>query len=202
MAGTYTQQEKFKVIENGAATTILRHEHEAVLGVLNSLERAVYRLKSGKEVPPDFIDLVLEFLTIFVDKCHHTKEEEVLFPLLGEAGIPVEGGPIGCMLGEHEEGRDYIRRMKNGLNRWQAGDNSGQTEFCKAAEGYIYLLRQHIMKENQVLFVLADSVLPGRLQQETAEKFELIETEKLGVGTHERLHGVIDELERQSLAWQ
>lgn len=202
MAGTYIHQEKFKTIENGAATEILRHEHEAVLGVLNSLERAVYRLKSDKEVPLAFMEQALEFLTVFVDKCHHAKEEEVLFPLLGEAGIPVEGGPIGCMLGEHQEGRDYIRQMKNGLSLWQAGDTTGKTQFSKAAEGYIYLLRQHIVKENQVLFMLADSVLSTGLQQETAEKFELIETEKLGVGTHERLHGVIDELEKQSLAWQ
>jgi hemerythrin-like domain-containing protein len=35
----------------------------------------------------------MEFLTVFVDKCHHGKEEEFLFPALEAAGIAREGGP-------------------------------------------------------------------------------------------------------------
>lgn len=201
MVGTFTSQEKFNTLESGPATKILRTEHEAVLRVLNSLERAVARLKNDREVPVTFLEQVLEFLTVFVDRCHHSKEEEILFPLLGEAGVPVKGGPIGCMLDEHSEGREYVGQMKRGLGLWQSGDSTGKPQFIKAAEGYSYLLRQHIMKENQVLFVLADSLLATGLQAEIATKFELVETEKLGAGTHERLHGVIEELEKQAASW-
>ena len=52
---------------------------------------------------------------MFADKCHHGKEEDVLFPELEKAGIARQGGPIGVMLHEHVSGREFIRRMSEAL---------------------------------------------------------------------------------------
>ena len=52
-----------------------------------------------------------EFFRLFADQCHHGKEEELLFPLLEQKGIPRTGGPIGVTLHEHEEGRALVRQM-------------------------------------------------------------------------------------------
>jgi len=41
------------------------------------------------------------FLKEFADKCHHGKEEGLLFPALIQAGLPEKGGPIGVMLADH-----------------------------------------------------------------------------------------------------
>lgn len=195
------QEQYFNKISSGAATRVLRHEHDAVLGVLEALDKAVARLKEEKDVPLSFFEDVLEFLTVFVDKCHHSKEEEVLFPLLGEGGIPVQGGPIGQMLLEHEQGREYIREMQRGLESLKDGVPAGRYFLVSGAEGYSQLLKAHIMKENKVLFVMADSLLQPAAQQEVAEQFEEIETNKIGVGTHERLHGMIDQLIALAAGW-
>lgn len=191
----------FNEIESGAATTILRNEHTAVLNVLAALDKAVARLKLEETVPLAFFEDVLEFLTVFVDKCHHSKEEEVLFPLLGEGGIPVQGGPIGQMLIEHEQGREYIREMQRGLASLKEGVPAGSYFLISGAEGYSSLLKSHIMKENQVLFVMADSLLKPAAQEEVVQQFEEIENNKLGAGTHERLHGKIDQLIATAANW-
>ena len=56
------------------------------------------------------------------------------------------------------------------------------------------LLRQHIDKENNVLFIMAERLLSSSDQQQLAVAFDEIETKKLGAGTHERLHRLKDSL--------
>jgi hemerythrin-like domain-containing protein len=185
----------------GAATKVLRHEHEAVLLVLDIFTQATDRLRRGEEVSFEMMDGLVEFLAIFVDKCHHSKEEELLFPMLREAGIPQENGPIGCMLSEHEIGRSYIRKLKEGLAQFKAGDKAGISTLAEYGERYAELMTEHIAKENNVLFVMADRVLGSGTQEELAEQFEDIETSKLGVGTHERLHGMIDQWQVTAREW-
>lgn len=191
----------FNEITSGTATSILRNEHEAVLSVLDALDKATFRLATSQEVPLEFFDDVLEFLTVFVDKCHHSKEEEVLFPLLGQGGIPVEGGPIGQMLLEHEQGREYIRQMQQGLALLRKNIASGREQMIMGARNYGELLRNHILKENRVLFMMADSLLQSAAQEEVARQFDEIENNKIGAGTHERLHGKIDVMIATANRW-
>ncbi|MGI6450729.1 MAG: hemerythrin domain-containing protein [Desulfitobacteriia bacterium] len=51
-----------------------------------------------------------------MDKCHHGKEENFLFKELVNKGVPNEGGPVGAMLQEHVQGRDYIAQMSQSLD--------------------------------------------------------------------------------------
>lgn len=168
---------------------------------MNVLEKAVLKLEQTGEVALTIFEDVLEFLTVFVDRCHHTKEEEVLFPLMERSGLPAQGGPIGVLLSEHQQGRELIARFRQGLAELEAGDKTGQARLIEAARSYSGLLRQHIQKENQVLFVLADKMFDAETQQQLYESFEDIETNKLGAGTHERLHGMIDRLVEVTADW-
>ena len=87
------------------ATEALKHEHEAVKLMMRIMEAISARIRSGLKVQRQDLDNMTDFLRVFVDQCHHAKEEEIFFPVLEEAGIPKTGGPIGVMLAEHEQGR-------------------------------------------------------------------------------------------------
>lgn len=187
---------------SGAATLVLRTEHDAILQVLKVLGLTVSRLESRQEVSNQMLEDLLEFLAVFVDKCHHSKEEDVLFPVLEAAGIPRHDGPIGCMLDEHEVGRGYIRQMREGFALLKSGNELGQSLFVQNAQSYIKLLTSHIAKENTVLFVLADNALSASRQTELAQRFEDIEINKLGAGTHERFHAMIDGWLLQAKEWK
>jgi hemerythrin-like domain-containing protein len=91
--------------------------------------------------------------------------------------------------------------MQQGLASWQQNLADGRNLLIRGAAGYSDLLRSHIMKENTVLFVLADRLLQPLAQAELVEQFEDIENTKIGVGTHERLHGMIDQLLITATAW-
>ena len=86
------------------ATSVLMDEHRIIERMLGDLELASERLASGAPIRPGFFLDAAEFVKGFADGCHHRKEEGVLFPAMELAGVAREGGPIGVMLAEHEEG--------------------------------------------------------------------------------------------------
>lgn len=176
------------------ATQVLRHEHEAVLKMLDASEEAARQFEAGGRVRPQVLADLLEFFRIFADQCHHTKEEELLFPLLERKGIPRQGGPVGVMLSEHEEGRALVREMAAAAEAYQKGQEGAATRWSKVARTYAQLLRGHIFKENNVLFPMAEQVLTPEEQSQMAESFEKLEVERMGAGTHERLHAKMERL--------
>lgn len=174
----------------GKATQDLRTEHDAILHVLDiadavvsSAARGAGRLRFGKEL--------VYFLRIFADKCHHGKEEGILFKELENQGPPTIRGPIGVMLQEHAEGRQHILLMDKAV---AATDLGGWETHVRNYSG---LLRSHIRKENGILFVLADGILDEAAQDELFERFEQHEEKVIGHGVHEELHAMIDAWSRE-----
>jgi hemerythrin-like domain-containing protein len=167
----------------------LRHEHEAILSALAILDAMTGRL--GGAGAPSAVDLrgFLGFLKEFADRCHHGKEEGILFPALVEAGIPEKGGPIGQMLAEHAEGRKLIKGMEVAIE----GAVDARA-FTVAANGYASLLRAHIGKENDVLFPVGEKVLTSVQLDGIFERFEEHEEKVIGHGRHEELQSMLKEL--------
>lgn len=183
------------------ATQVLRDEHEGILAMLAIVETAAKRLQSGKEIPRDLMMNAVGFFRNFADKCHHGKEEDELFPALEQRGVAKEGGPIGAMLAEHEQGRAFVRAMSDAANRCAQGDPSAVPALVQNTLGYVNLLRQHIWKENNVLFQMADQVLADAEQEKLYAAFENIEATRTGPGEHERYHALIAEYQKIAAGW-
>lgn len=183
-------------------TEILKQEHRLIERLLWILERAVQELEEGNEISADILKKSLEFIRTFADRCHHGKEEDSLFPLLEKRGVPKKGGPIGVMLSEHDEGRKFVQGFAEGLAvfeesseaSYEKGNNKAKEEIIRNARSYIQLLTQHIQKEDNVLFPMADHLLSEDEQQKLLRRFEEIST-RIGEGVHERFEQLIVELE-------
>jgi hemerythrin-like domain-containing protein len=175
----------------------LKAEHEAVKITLRVLDSICMEAeKTGQLTHPEHLEQLIAFFATFVDRCHHGKEEELLFPALEEVGVSREGGPIGVMLKEHQQGRNNVAKMKAAMMRYREGDRGAVGDLTNNAHAYITLLNQHIDKENNVLFSIADNNLSDEKQVELWEGFEKIETQKIGPGRHEAFHQMIESLER------
>jgi hemerythrin-like domain-containing protein len=172
----------------------LKAEHQGVLRVLLIMEALVRLLEMGRVPERRHLEEVLEFLGVFVDRCHHGKEEDHLFPALERSGVPRQGGPIGVMLAEHEQGRGLVRSMGQALARLDAQRSEAGAELVLAARQYIGLLRQHIHKEEDVLFVMAEAKLSAEVLAGLAKAFEELERERIGPGRHEAFHAMIQRL--------
>ncbi|MBI4395914.1 MAG: hemerythrin domain-containing protein, partial [Elusimicrobia bacterium] len=140
-------------------TEVLKSEHEVILRALDCVEEMASQTELTGVLDQKNAGQAVEFLQTFADRCHHAKEENHLFRRLIDMGWPSDGGPVGVMLAEHEEGRALIRNMAEAVHKWKAGDQATLRDFTVSASGYVELLRQHIMKENNILFPMADGAL-------------------------------------------
>ncbi len=138
------------------AIKTLRQEHEVIEKGLLLLAHVTERIREGSGIPEGFAPWVIGFIRDFADGSHHQKEEQALFPLMERRGVRNAGGPLGCMLFEHELARERTQAMESAA---LAGDAVG---FANAAEEYVALLREHMLKENVILFRMAEQCLrPG-----------------------------------------
>lgn len=172
---------------------VLKNEHRVIEQVLDAMERQLVRPVDG-----DFYRSAIDFLRNFADGCHHAKEEKELFPVLESAGIPREHGPIGCMLDEHEMGRALIRKIESNIDAAEVGDVWAEAALKQAGTSYIRLLRQHIFKEDNVLFVMADRALGPEEQQLMRGAFERADRSNSCSAKHEHYVEMAAELLRNS----
>ncbi|MBI4744605.1 MAG: hemerythrin domain-containing protein [Actinobacteria bacterium] len=181
------------------STEQLKEEHEAIKLMLKILEKVCEKLESGEKVNHEDIDKIVEFIKDFADRCHHLKEEKLLFPAMEEAGVPKERGPISVMLMEHDEGRGYVRGMSEAIVKYKSGDYSASSEIVKNVRGYIELLTQHINKEDNILYPMADMRFSEEKDEELLKEFEIVEQERIGLGRHKELHKFLEDLEKTYL---
>lgn len=177
-------------------TDILKAEHRVIEKGLDALEKLASNAGESEAFQRDAAEKVLDFMAVFVDKCHHAKEENLLFVELERRGMPRDGGPIGVMLAEHEQGRALRRTMLEALQRIE-DDANAMVQFSEAAYAFVNLLRDHIFKEDNVLYRMADQILTDADDARLVEAFERAERESVGIGVHERYHEIIRQVAQE-----
>jgi hemerythrin-like domain-containing protein len=173
----------------------LKEEHEGITLMLRILEKVCGKMEATGEVDIGHLERISEFFKIFVDQCHHGKEEDLLFPAI----IPMEQKLIGLLLREHSQGRSYVRSMGQELTQMKKIEGLTSVEYAANAQKYIALMTQHIQKEDNVLFPMLDGLLGKKKQMELVEGFEDLERKKIGEGIHEEFHKLLHELKETYL---
>src|SRR5512145_1493870 len=142
------------------AIETLMSEHRIIERAIDALTAFADETRRRTSDDKQELGRFVEFIRQFADGCHHGKEEDILFKAMVEAGFPSQGGPIAVMLHEHDVGRAFVKRLADLAAQaapWSAQDREALAE---AAHGYANLLRQHIHKEDDILYPMAEQHLP------------------------------------------
>jgi hemerythrin-like domain-containing protein len=185
--------------EEMKAVDELRNEHKAIERMLRILQAMAEKIRNNEQIVNEQLDGIMEFLSVFVDDCHHGKEEEFLFPALEAAGVQRESGPIGDLLGEHEQGRGLVERLKKSLETYRSGNMESSVDVHIIINEYVGLMIQHIEKENKGLFLMAEDRLDASKDNEIIEAFDKIERERIGSGKHDEFHAFLDDMNSKYL---
>lgn len=170
----------------------LKAEHQNILKGINILQEGVDRLEKGDDISADFFRRLIDFIRNYADKYHHAKEEDILFVKMQKAGFPTNAGPVGVMLFEHDQGRGFVSKMADAVEKYDTGDHAAINTIVENARGYIYLLSLHIEKEDGVLYPMAaDALGPSGIDAMQSD-FDRVEKEK--TGTEEKYANVLNEL--------
>lgn len=145
----------------------LKSDHQNILSHLADLETVI----NQPVIDHAKIEEFLHFTEVFAEP-HHQKEEQVLFPAIEKKGIPNEGGPIGMMLLEHAAKRDHLAKIRESLQK------NNETKLEKNTQAMISLLKDHIYKEDNILYPCAQDVLTKEELANLASQCEKIKIKK------------------------
>jgi hemerythrin-like domain-containing protein len=176
------------------ATEVLRHEHRVIEMALEAVRRELHVLREAGAFDFPKLEKVMDFGKNFIDRCHHAKEENYLFRKLEEKGRPEDRGLLAELLTEHRQGREHLTAMAQALPQAKAGEQAALKDVAAHLKAYLELLTEHILKEDDILFPLADRLLSREESEALASAFEKYEAEEMGPGVHEKYHSLAHEL--------
>ncbi len=176
------------------ATEILKHEHQIITLVLGGAKREILSIQDSSKINAEKVDKIVDFCRNFIERCHLAKEEEYLLVKMQERGLPSDKEPISVMLQEHREGGGMVKAIAEALPQARTGEASAVAAVSLNLRAYVGLLQDHINKENNVFFPLADQLFSPEDQRELLQAFEKHEAEEMGEGVHERYHQLAHEL--------
>jgi hemerythrin-like domain-containing protein len=174
-------------------TEILEAEHRVIAKVISAVSVLADRVEVDQAVDVEMLRNIVEFMRIYADKCHHGKEEDLLFPLLEKKGIPMQGCPVGALLAEHARGRVLVTSLSDATTSYENGEPAAQEAILKSLHSIFAVYPNHIWKEDYLLFPMTNKVLSPVEQQKLSEDFEEVETH-IGKELHHRLEEVAEHL--------
>jgi hemerythrin-like domain-containing protein len=141
------------------ALTIIRDEHRTISAILHGMEYLAWQIgKRNKKVDPQVFRAMLYYLDTFSERSHHPKEDQFLFSALRRRGAGAEA-LITELEKEHAGGEDALRRLAQALNRYEEGGDKEFPGFERAVERFVDSYRDHMRKEEELLFPLARKLL-------------------------------------------
>ncbi|MBI2831502.1 MAG: hemerythrin domain-containing protein [Chloroflexi bacterium] len=156
-------------------TDLLREEHMAVKQKLDALERIILGPDGKAETSAELRELASFFQTDFW--VHFAKEEEALFPQM-EKFTPRQAGPLGVMLAEHEDLRRTNAEMQKNFAIYleDSGNATARVLMNRLGSHFIGVLRDHIYKEDNILFGMAEMHLKSGDMESVSRVFQEIES--------------------------
>ena len=151
-------------------TRILSAEHQTILKAISAIIGECMEIENGKELNVAFFQKAIDFIKNYADKFHHAKEEDILFKAMLENVDCMHCNPIPVMLHEHDEGRNYVKSMETGISE------NNSRKIIENARGYCMLLQQHIYKEDNVLYPMAEEALTDEQKELVNQKYQEVET--------------------------
>jgi len=171
----------------------LINDHAVIEKALVLLEK---QAKRGDEMNLQIGRALIDIIYEFGEKCHNQREEQIYFPFLLEHGLPPQG-PVAIMLQEHQSERDYIEKIKLMFDEFEK-EKKLPDEFQSLVEAYTDLTKNHIWKENDILYPMGRRIISEEDGEHLMKEFLKLEKETIGEGGFLRFQTLVNSLEKQA----
>lgn len=131
----------------------LMHEHRLIERMLAVIVQEIGRLETG--APPDLelAGQAVRFMRAYADRCHHGKEEDILFRELKKVNLDPELARIMAELeDEHRQGRAMVAALDQARGDLLEGRPEARPALLQALKGLAGFYPGHIRKEDKQFF--------------------------------------------------
>lgn len=178
------------------ATDIMRAEHDNIFRFLRAVRALSCQVLEGLPVPVGDYRKIINFARNYADHQHHGKEENFLFDRMIEELGPIADKLIHHgMLVEHHLCRSYIMDLDAAVNLYEEEALPiHKLDILAAAEGYATTLHRHMIKENDLVYPLAERSLSREVQGEIDTLVEAFERKTSAEGVQDHYLAIANEL--------
>jgi hemerythrin-like domain-containing protein len=168
-------------------------EHRLIERMIRQLKQQLKKVGSQKKVDPAIIDVAIDFITNYADRCHHGKEENILFRDLAKKGLTDEHrGIMEELLDDHVRARKATRSLIDAKERYLAGDADALNHIVDAITWLVSFYPLHIEKEDRQFFMPVMGYFTKQEQDTMLQEFYEFDRNLV----HAAYRGIIERLER------
>lgn len=146
-------------------------DHRLISRVVDAFEQFITRAEASRDIDLSELNRFVVFFREFADLIHHEREEGILFPAMEKLGYAPTGAPIAHVRDEHRRERRLMFQLRQAAVRTSLAASAKKAHVVGIVRELIMFEREHIQKENELLYPMVKSELSGRTIDELTRKF-------------------------------
>ena len=179
----------------------LMMEHRLIERMVHLMRQDLERIRANILVDPEFafvdpvfIDIAVDFIRTYADRCHHGKEEEILFAELAGKTLPADlQGILDELVEEHKQAREYTTELVKAKENYLRQEPDAVNQILSYLDKITAMYPKHIIKEDQHFFIPCMELFTAEEKDAMLEKMWEFDRRMI----HERYEGVVSAIENR-----
>jgi hemerythrin-like domain-containing protein len=176
-------------------------EHRLIERMVHLMRQDLERIRANILVDPEFafvdpvfIDVAVDFIRTYADRCHHGKEEEILFAELAGKTLPAELQTLlDELVEEHKLAREYTKELVKAKENYLRQEPEAVNQILSYLDKITAMYPKHIIKEDQHFFIPCMELFSA--EEKDAMLAKMWEFDRKMI--HERYEGVVGGIENR-----
>lgn len=129
-------------------------EHRLIERMVDVMREQLSVFEKEKKLDPTFLEMAVDFIRTYADRCHHGKEEDILFHKLREKKLKDEHRhTMEELVEEHRWGRKMTARLVEANKRYIQDDRDAMSTVTECMRSLVQFYPKHIEKEDKHFFI-------------------------------------------------
>lgn len=175
-------------------TENLTKEHKKINELLDIMSKIALKIKSNDVFYPNDVEEIVDYLIIIIDNNHHGKEDGVFYPELISSGIPKETAPLSIINYEHTTAKRYLKDISSCVVNCKIGNDFSGELLADSLTNYVTVTKNHIQREEEIVFPIANEVLSVEKQNEILQRFDEIEQRNISNSFNDHFNKLLNKL--------
>jgi hemerythrin-like domain-containing protein len=176
-------------------------EHRLIERMVSLMRQDLERIRANILVDPEFafvdpvfIDMAVDFMRTYADRCHHGKEEDILFAELTNKSLPSDLKKImDELIEEHKQAREYTKELVKAKENYLRQEPEAVKQVLFYLDKITVMYPNHIIKEDQHFFIPCMGLFTDEEKDSMLEKMWEFDRRMI----HERYEGVVAGIENR-----
>ena len=161
-----------RAIEELLPIEALMNEHRLIERMIPPIRKELLKMEEIAAVDSKFVEIIVDFIRIYADRCHHGKEEGILFrqlrnkPISNEHAVMIRG-----LIEDHVYARKTTSNLEKANLRYVNGDVEAREDMGKFLNDLAEFYTKHIEKEDKLFFYPSMEYFSPREQEMMLQEF-------------------------------